>query len=139
MHEPLLKPGPHSSLYRPFSLPSEFACKVWNCSRKYKRPLTFYFFQEKKFADNYVGVNQALVNVFRVCFRKIAKKIDVNGDDSISEEELKKWVKENHMKYLLKNAKDYIADVDLNNDSMMSFKEYEDSHFVPGRQYSETK
>ena len=37
------------------------------------------------------------------------------------------------MKYLLKNAVDYIADVDLNNDSKMSFKEYEDSHFVPGK------
>lgn len=65
-------------------------------------------------------------------FRKIAKKIDVNGDNALSEEELRKWVKENHMKYLIKNAKDYIADVDHNNDSMMSFKEYEDSHFVPG-------
>ena len=63
---------------------------------------------------------------------KIAKKIDFNADDSLTEEELKKWVQENHMKYLLKNAVDYIADVDLNNDSKMSFKEYEDSHFVPG-------
>jgi Ca2+-binding EF-hand superfamily protein len=65
-------------------------------------------------------------------FRKIAKKIDINDDGFLTEEELKKWVQENHMKYLLKNAVDYIADVDLNNDSKMSFKEYEDSHFVPG-------
>ncbi len=65
-------------------------------------------------------------------FRKIAKKIDNNDDGLLSEEELKKWVQENHMKYLLKNAAEYVADVDLDNDKKMSFKEYEDSHFVPG-------
>lgn len=63
---------------------------------------------------------------------KIAKKVDINGDGALTQEELKKWVQENHMKYLLKNAIAYIADVDLNNDSKMSFKEYEESHFPAG-------
>ncbi|CAB4015367.1 Calumenin, partial [Paramuricea clavata] len=64
--------------------------------------------------------------------RKIAKKVDINGDGELTQEELKKWVQENHMKYLLKNTIAYIADVDINNDSKMSFKEYEESHFPAG-------
>ena len=72
-------------------------------------------------------------NIYFVVFRKIAKKVDINNDGMLSEEELKKWILENHMKYLLRNAIEYIADVDTNNDSKMSFKEYEDSHFIPGK------
>lgn len=59
--------------------------------------------------------------------------MDINGDGDITEEELGKWVQENHMKYLLKNSIEYIAEIDLDNDTKMSFKEYEDSHFLPGR------
>lgn len=73
------------------------------------------------------------------CFlnRKIAKKIDVDSNGFITKEELQKWVQENHMKYLIRNAIDYIVEIDLNNDTKMSFQEYEDSYFVQGNKIDE--
>lgn len=64
--------------------------------------------------------------------RAIAKKVDSNHNYVISKEELNKWIQENHMKYLLKNSREYVGDIDVNNDSLVSFKEYELSHFIPG-------
>lgn len=41
------------------------------------------------------------------------------------------------MKYLIRNAIDYIVEIDLNNDTKMSFQEYEDSYFVQGNKIDE--
>ena len=90
-------------------------------------------FTSSKLGKNLVLVNKSKMHNNFVFCRKIAKKNDVNKDGYLTKEELRKWVQENHMKYLLKNAMAYIADVDLNNDSQMSFKEYEDSHFPAGK------
>lgn len=106
-------------------MPPTFLCKENNWSFGHFPKLRRLIIGQERFTDTFF--------IFIFLFSDIAKKVDSNHDGTISKEELDKWIQDNHMKYLLKNSKEYVVDVDLNNDSMMSFKEYEVFHYVPGK------